>query len=140
MTRFRMSKFRPELEREAVRFGLPPETICIVPSIRKYWARVGEPHLEQSDSRAAMCVWDEQDKPLVLMRDETTPQQHADALVPLLVRGFPREQTQRLNDPLTFARHLFLHEIAHFLRCGTHANLGLDAVERDCDSWAFEQL
>jgi hypothetical protein len=46
-------------------------------------------------------------------------------------RGFS-DAVQRLAEPLTFLRHLVLHEIAH----------GLDQSrgEQDCDGWAFEQL
>ena len=47
------------------------------------------------------------------------------------LRGFSGE-TDRLSDPLTFVRHLVLHELAH----------GLDdtRTEKACDRWAFDQL
>jgi hypothetical protein len=140
MTGFLVSQFKSELEREAARFGLAPDTIRIVRSVKEYCASLGKSELEDSDSRAAICVWDARLKPLIVMRDQTTPLQQSNALVPLLVRGFPGEQIRRLNDPLTFARHLLLHEIAHFLRRQIHAKLNFDAIERDCDSWAFAQL
>jgi DNA-binding transcriptional MerR regulator len=43
------------------------------------------------------------------------------------------EKHLRDIDPLTFARHLLLHEIARFLRRDLHGTMDLDGIERDCE-------
>ena len=68
---------------------------------------------------------------LILLPDVITDEMASSVRFAMEFRGFAGA-VEQLAEPITFLRHLVLHEIAH----------GLDdkRSERDCDRWAFKQL
>ena len=131
------SPHRVQLEQVIAHFNLPRSSLEIVDSIREYCAEIGAPHLESSDTRIAKCITSNACVPTFLLWDHADA---SDAMMPMIIRGFPDQEIRLLNDPAAFAMHQLLHEIAHFQRSDIHENLDHGDVERDCDQWAFEQL
>jgi hypothetical protein len=87
---------------------------------------------EDNPSRAGKIVKSrETGRFLILLPECITSEMSSSIKYAMEFRGFDRA-VDVLADPLTFLRHLVLHEIAH----------GIDDAhsEQDCDRWAFEQL
>ena len=138
MASFRSSTFRSELEALVESHGLSRDSLRLVPSIYQYCIALGVTPLDPKKDPIGRCLTSPDAPPLFLLREVISDSAHSDALVPLVVRKFPKEDIARLNDPLTFLRQLLLHEIAHYVRKDLHR--GDCDIEHDCDAWAFSNL
>jgi hypothetical protein len=111
------------------RSGLDAD-VEVVPSIQEWCKQRGVP--EESPFRTGKTLKNmTTGRHLILLPDLITDEMASSVRYAMEFRGFTGA-AQQLADPLTFLRHLVLHEIAH--------GLDGDRSEQDCDRWAFEQL
>ena len=109
------------------RSGLAAD-VEVVPSIQEWCKQHGVP--EDSPFRSGKTLKNtDTGRHLILLPEIITDDMRSSVKSAMELRG---SSVQDLVEPLTFLRHLVLHEIAH----------GLDGnrSEQDCDRWAFEQL
>ena len=125
----RPSEHMDEILELVRRSGLEAD-VLVVPSIQD-WCRENGVE-EESPFRTGKCLKNvATGRHLILLPNVISDEMASSVRFAMEFRGFSGAVAQ-LTEPMTFLRHLVLHEIAH----------GLDEKrsEQECDRWAFKQL
>ena len=114
----------------ALKYEFPLEELLVVESIQE-WCK--ERKIEENNPfRTGKCLRNrETGKYLILLAAEITPDMCNSVISVMKLRGYG-EEVEVLYSAFPFLAHLLLHEVAH----AKNENWS----ERECDSWAFEEL
>ncbi len=105
-------RFRSQIVGVFREFGIPDCELHIVPSVQAWAEARGVP--EPSPTRVAMAVTWTDGRRSIALKQCITPKDRRDVVDGMLVRRLD-DETDRIEDPLSFLEHLVLHEIAELL-------------------------
>jgi hypothetical protein len=121
---------RPAIDRVLAHYGLPSETLELVPSVFDWCREKGFPEENVNRMAKCFCNWDE-DECHIVMRESFTQREFDNVNFAMEFRGF-FDEVRRLNSLKLNLLHLLLHEIAcHTLRT---------AEQEPRDAWAFAEM
>lgn len=126
----RVSDHRRAIDRVLACYGLPPESLELVPSVFDWCVANDVPENNNGRMAKCLCNWDGGICRIV-MCDTFTKQAFDDANFTMRLRGFV-DEVEKLTSERLCLLHLLLHEIACYVLRTTE--------QEPRDTWAFVEM